>query len=434
MVPSETPRWPAGLALGASLLGLFFAGTSTLDYVKHLDRQVHGIHCSFIPGASVEQSADNACRVAMYSPYSALFRDRYWGGIPISLLALGAFAFFAAFALYLLLAASTAPRRASQFFGAVGLTPLLVSILMGVISATKLGEFCKTCVGIYIASTLLAVASIAMLMRASREPTASREEAARAGAAGLPPTAVDDAPRPRRRTGGVLLVPACLLALGLFTVTPSLLYARTVPAHTSYISSCGKLEKPEEPSGALLRITPAGAHQPATLFVDPLCPTCRALHQRLVSEGVFSQLDTTLVLFPLDSECNWMLDRPVHPGACLVSKAVLCADHRALQVLEWAYDNQESLLEGGRAAAGTVNTRAALRQRWPDLDACIDAKETKLRLDKMLRYIVSNKLPVSTPQVFLGGTRLCDEDSDIGLPYAIRKLAPGLTAGSKASR
>jgi hypothetical protein len=84
--------------------------------VKHLDRQVHDIHCSFIPGAGVDTSADNACRVAMYSPFSALFRDRYWGGVPISLFALGAFAFFAAFALYLLLARELAPRRAAQFW------------------------------------------------------------------------------------------------------------------------------------------------------------------------------------------------------------------------------------------------------------------------------------------------------------------------------
>ena len=56
----------------------------------------------------------------------------------------------------------------------------------------------------------------------------------------------------------------------------------------------------------------------------------------------------------------------------------------------------------------------------------MDSKETKLRLDRMLRYIVENKLPVSTPQMYLGETRLCDEDTDIGMPYAVRKLAPSL--------
>src|SRR5262245_12337663 len=108
----EPKRWPAVLALIASLLGLAFAASSTLDYVRHLDRQIHDVHCSFIPGLGGEQTADNACRVAMYSPYAAFMRDKYWGGVPISLLALGAFAFFAAFALYLLLAGAAAPRKA----------------------------------------------------------------------------------------------------------------------------------------------------------------------------------------------------------------------------------------------------------------------------------------------------------------------------------
>ena len=89
-------RWPAALALVASLLGLTFAGLSSLDYTRHLDRQIHDVHCSYIPGLTPEQSAENACRVAMYSPFAALFRDRFWGGVPISLFAVGAFAFFAA--------------------------------------------------------------------------------------------------------------------------------------------------------------------------------------------------------------------------------------------------------------------------------------------------------------------------------------------------
>ena len=106
---------------------------------------------SFVPGAPVEE-AENACRAALYSPYSALFREQIWGGIPISLFAVGAFSFFVAFSLYLLMAGDQAPRRAHRFLGMAGLTPLAVSILMAVISATKLGAFCKTCTGIYIAS------------------------------------------------------------------------------------------------------------------------------------------------------------------------------------------------------------------------------------------------------------------------------------------
>src|SRR3954469_582073 len=113
-------RWPAALALVAALLGLTFGSLSSLDYIQHLDRQVHDVHCSFVPGLGAEQSPDNACRIAMYSPYAALFRDRYWGGVPIGLFAVGAFSFFVAFALYLLLSGRTAPRRGAIFLGVFG--------------------------------------------------------------------------------------------------------------------------------------------------------------------------------------------------------------------------------------------------------------------------------------------------------------------------
>ncbi|AUX46024.1 hypothetical protein SOCE26_075270 [Sorangium cellulosum] len=439
------PRWPAALALGGSLLGLSFSASSTFDYIRHLDRQVHDLHCSFIPGLSAQEGADSACRVAMYSPYSALFRESFWGGLPISLFALGAFAFFAAFALYVLLSAQHAPRRAAHFLFLAGLTPLAVSVLMAVISAVRLGVFCKTCVGMYVSSALLAAGGVWAFLEDRREARAAAwsgapaRAASAAGAGPVGPTvpmaplgvegpggAAAATPAPARRMGSWILLPCWLVALGVSTVTPALLYASALPSYAGYMTGCGKLEKPTEPHGALLHVKPPGAVQPATILVDPLCPTCKAFHQRLVAEGVFEKLDTTLVLFPLDSDCNWMLSQAVHPGACLISKAILCSDHRAMDVLEWAYDNQEELLEGAKSGAGVANVQAAIRQRWPGLDVCMDSKETSLRMNRMLRYIVDNKLPVSTPQMFLGDTRLCDEDTDIGLSYAIRQLAPAL--------
>lgn len=418
-------RWPAALALVAAVLGLTFGSLSSFDYIQHLDRQIHDVHCSYIPGMGAEQSPENACRVAMYSPYAALLRDRYWGGVPVGLFAVGAFGFFAAFAIYLLLAGRTAPRKALHFLAWLSLSPVVVSVVMGVIAALKLGEFCKTCVGIYVSSGLLAFAGIAGLVADRRAPASPPF----AGAGAVDRTAV--APESfeqqwGRPSGGFLLIPAWLLALGVSSVVPALLYLSALPSYASYIQGCGKLEKPAETTGALLHFTPPGAVQPATLFVDPLCPTCKGLHQRLVSEGFFDKLDLTLVMFPLDSDCNWMLDRSVHPGSCALSKAIICSEHRGLSVLDWCYDHQEELLAAGKAGGGVANVRAMLRERFSGLDACIDAKETKLRLDRTLRYIVNNHLSVSTPQIFLGDARLCDEDTDMGLAYTIRRLAPSL--------
>jgi uncharacterized membrane protein len=428
---SSSFRWPSAVALVASLLGLTFAWLSTQDYARHLDRQMHDIHCSYIPGG-VEAAAENPCRVAMFSAYSAVMRDQVWGGIPISLFAVGAFSFFAAFALYGLLAGRTAPRRTAQFLGFAGLTPLLVSVLMGTISALELGQFCKTCVGIYISSALLAVGGIAAYVVERNDLTRSMRESARAapaGAGAVPPTVVDGELEPslaRRRPGGLGLHAAWLLTLGVFTLTPALLYARAVPSYTSHITGCGTLAQPADKNDSLLHVSAPGAKQPATLFVDPLCPTCKGLHQRLEAEGYLEQLDMRLVLFPLDNECNWMLERPVHPGACVVSKAVLCGGDRALSVLEWAYEEQDHILEVAKGSGGNDAVKDLVVARFPNVKGCLDDDATSQRLDHMLRYIVDNKLPVSTPQVYLDDRRLCSEDSDIGLAFAMRKLAPEL--------
>ena len=388
-------RFPATLALIGSFLGLLFASYSTMDYAEHLDRGLHDVHCSFIPGAPPTSEAE-ACRAAMYSPYSALFRESMWGGVPISLFALGAFAFLGGFALYLLLARERAPKAALVFFAGVGVTPLLVSLVMFTISVTKLGHLCKTCVGIYISSLLLAIGALSLLFTLKGEV------------------------RPRL---GFLFPFAWLAALGLTTLVPAVVYASSVPDERPYLSKCGSLKQPKMSVGTPLKIHGSRAIQPVMLFEDPLCPTCRAFHERLVDEGVFERFDIDLVLFPLDSECNWMLDEPLHPGACIVSKAVLCGGDRVRQVLEWAYDEQVYLTRAGKAGANVL--RAAIKQRWgEELLKCVDDRKTDVLLNQHLHFASDNGIPVSTPQMYLGSKRVCDEDTDMGLRFMLSELAP----------
>ena len=388
----------AVVALIASLLGLLFAANSTLDYASHLDRRLHDVHCSFIPGASATAEAE-PCRVAMYSPYSALFKESLWGGVPISLFALGAFTFYAAFSLYLLLLAERAPLGAVRFFSLTSVIPFLVSALMFAISLLKLGQLCKTCIGIYIASALLLVSGLMGLSSLGNEAAA-----------------------PRPRTGLVMPL-AWLVALGLSSLVPAVVYAASVPDERPFLTQCGELKVAEPKQGELLTLRGARAVQPALMFEDPLCPTCKAFHERLVNEGIFERLDTKLSLFPLDSECNWMLNEPLHPGACIVAKAVLCGGDQARQVLEWAYTEQTELASAGKASAGAL--KAKIRQRWGEtLARCVDDRKTEVRLNQHLHFASDNSVPVSTPQVYLGKRRLCDEDSDIGLRYTLSQLAP----------
>jgi uncharacterized membrane protein len=397
-MPTSRSRVFAILALVASTFGLVFGAFSTFDYAAHLDRQVnHAIHCSFIPGVPPSTDMDSPCRTAMYSPYAALLRDKWWGGVPISLFAVGAFTFFIAFTAYLVLAGARASKRSWMLLSLLGVMPFCASVLMFFISLTRLGAFCKVCVGIYVSSTVLAVA------------------------AGFGWSTV------RRETGRPLgsIVPplASLAGLGVAAILPAVAYVSALPDFKPYLSSCGKLAIPTESHGALLKLPTKNPVQPATLFVDPLCPTCKAFHERLEGEGALERLDVQLVLFPLDSECNWMLEDPLHPGACVLARAVLCGGARARDVLEWSYANQEDL----RATAKTSKDalKAKIAKQWgADLASCIDAKATTVKLNQNLQYAVANHVQVSTPQLYLDDQRLCDEDTDLGLRYALAQLAP----------
>lgn len=403
----QNSRFPFILALVGSLLGLVFAAYSTFDYAAHLDRRLHDVHCSFIPGAPATSEAE-ACRAAMYSPYSSLLREQFWGGVPISLFALGAFTFFAGFALYLVLAGGRAPKVAVGFFAALSITPLLVSLMMLTISLTRIGSLCKTCVGIYISSFLLAAGGLMGLLTLKAEPGG-----------------VDARGRPvyGRSSASPLFAFVWLFALGVATFLPSLVYASTVPDQRSYLTQCGELKQPEERTQSLVKMRTPRSRQPTILFEDPLCPTCRAFHQRLVGEDVLDKLDVQLVLFPLDNECNWMVDSALHPGACLMSRLVLCSGDRAREVLDWAYDDQEQLSRAGKA--GVDQLKMAIERRWGQaVMACLDARETKVKLNNHLHFASDNSVPVSTPQMYLGKRRVCDEDTDLGLRYTLGQLAP----------
>lgn len=397
-----SPRLPAVIALVGALLGLIFATTSTVDYAAHLDRRLHEVHCSVIPGAPAKPEAEaEGCRAAMYSPYSAVLKEQFWGGLPVSLPAQGAFAFFAGFAVFLLLAGPRASKTALIFMAATGTTPLLVSLVMFLISVIQLGTICETCMGIYLASLLVAGGGLLGLRALRRSPT-------------------DQSEHP---TGEPLLALLWLATLALVTLAPVAVYAASMPDHRPYLRGCGKLSKPQARPGLLLSLGGSRPAKAALIVADPLCATCKGVHQRLVQERVLDRLAAEVLLFPLDSECNWMLEQPLHPGACVVSRALLCAGDQTRKMLDWAYDEQEYLVQAGKT--GVTALREVIRRRWGDaVAACVDDKKTDLRLKEHLHFAVDNSLPVSTPQIYLGGQRLCDEDTDLGLRFALKELAP----------
>ncbi|HTJ85177.1 MAG TPA: vitamin K epoxide reductase family protein [Polyangiaceae bacterium] len=442
MNPSS--RIPGALGVAASTLGGFFAAFSTHDYAEHLDRQLHGTHCSFLPGISDADTGENACSAAMYSPYSALFKDKLWGGLPISLFALGAFAFFFAMSLYLLLGTSRVSRATRAAHLVSTAVPALVSVVMLAISLTKLGQICKLCAGIYFSSALLLSSGItAWLSRgsgvsggASSKPAKTVSDSERTQADPEPWHQKEDKADAKTRpasvatppSGSALVAVGLLALLGVAAALPAVVYAGTLPDYTGRIVGCGKLSAPATAEGKkdpFVKVVTTSPVQPALSIEDPLCPTCRQFHQRLVADGVYDQLDMKTLVFPLDADCNWLLQgRSLHPGACVLAKAVLCAEGRgnARAVLDWSYDNQDELTEAGKRDKSEL--AAKVKQRFPELETCMAAKETDKRLDEVFHFAAENKIRVLTPQLYLGDQRVCDEDTDMGLRFAITKLAP----------
>ncbi|MCB9682412.1 MAG: hypothetical protein H6733_13175 [Alphaproteobacteria bacterium] len=410
------PRVSTIVMLLAAVAGLAFSGWSTADFVQHLDRQVHGIHCSFIPGLdALDVSGASGCHVALMSTWSSVFRSRIWGGLPVALPGMAVFAFLLYRAVELLLNRRQHDRDASAFLVAAWLLPVLTSLFFGFIALTQLDAFCKLCVGIYLSSFTGFGAALAGLLTRDPHGAALAEADDDAEDDGL-----DDDLAP---AGGPIPWGLHLGGFGegvLFVAVPVLLYAGLAPDFTRFVGACGTLPKPDDPYGILVPIGAHGAGADAIEVLDPLCPSCAGMEKRLKASGLGERLDRKAVLFPLDDTCNWMVGSAIHPGACTVSEAVLCAGDQADAVLAWAFEHGEEI----RAAASVDPDDAGrmVKAAFPSVGKCLGSAAVRTRLNRSLRWIVANQLPVLTPQLYVEGRKVCDDDTDLGLDWALSHL------------
>ena len=336
----------------------------------------------------------------MLSMHSSWFRDQYWGGIPISLFAMAVFAFLAYRAGHLLFRGR--PKRSEAIFlTTASFLPVVMSVIYGNIAYSEIGEMCSVCMGIYIVSGLLF-------------------------AAGLITIFMTDPPPPLRSEGGIGHFAMGIVEGVVFVGIASLVYLGGIPEVSAENKSikgaagCGTLAQPEDRANIMIDLSTGSGGTPSIELLDPLCPACRAFDERLAETGLGAKLNQKAVLFPLDSKCNWMLDQPLHPGACAVSEAMLCAPGEASKILKWAFDRQEELTELGKTDDRKL--RRLLKSTFPAAKRCMGTAVAKNKMVKSLRWAVANALPVMTPQLFIKGKRLCDEDTDLGLEYTLNQM------------
>ena len=249
------------------------------------------------------------------------------------------------------------------------------------------------------------------------------EPAWAAGQAGDEPAPT---PKPRiDRASAVAVVGAGYLSFALaagvaFVAVPVAAYVMSAPDHSRFVAACGALEDPGDPYRTLVPLSPHAGGAPTIEVLDPLCPACRAFEVRLTAAGLADKLDRKAALFPLDNACNWMVNRAIHPGACAVSEAILCAGARAGEVIAWAFEHQERIREA--AAHNGSAARQMVTARFPELASCVGSVAVRSRINKSLRWAVRNHLPVLTPQLYVAGVKLCDEDVDLGLDFALTRM------------
>ncbi len=350
------------------------------------------------------------------SSYSSVLRQPIWGGFPIAIPAMSVFAFLVFFGTALLLNHRQTDTRAAAFLFAAAWLPLLSSGIMGYLSVFELNAVCKLCIGIYLSSAAAFVGACGLWIVASKQ-----------AAKKMPAEQAEQADGTVETAGsikGAELSPAVLtaaFAVGvLFVAVPVGTYAAMAPDFSRYIGSCGQLAHPADPRGVLLPIGPQQREISMIEVMDPLCAACGVFERRFGALPLANEVSRKLLLFPMDTSCNWMIDESIHPGACTVSEAILCAGNRAQQVVDWAVAEREAI---GRNALGDEGAvQQMLLSRFPSLRGCLGSARVRARLNDALRWAVKNQLQVLTPQVYVSGLRLCDEDTDLGLDYALPRL------------
>ena len=412
---SVKPRPAIILFIVAAAAGLFFAAVSTYDFIQHLDRQLHGIHCSFIPGlGALDATGSSGCSAALMSPYSSVLRSVFWGGIPVSLAGMAVFAFLIYRGAALVALRQQGSKEMTLLLLLAAGIPVLTSLAMGTVAIVELGELCKLCVGIYVSSFVAFGAAVWAWTGAGKSTNPLDDD-------------LDEDPEEDEldRPGASPLVPF-LVAGGeaaLFVAVPLLIYALMVPDYSSFVGSCGSLIRTDDPYDVLVPLDSNAGGRSVIEVLDPMCPACRGFERRFTASGLDEKVHRQALLFPLDDTCNWMVSSALHPGACDVSAAVLCADDRADEVLAWAFEKQEELREA--AATDPKGPGLMASVAFPEFSDCIGSAKARSELNRSMRWAVSNQLPVMMPQVFVDGVKLCDEDTDLGLDYALGRMLHG---------
>ena len=134
-------------------------------------------------------------------------------------------------------------------------------------------------------------------------------------------------------------------------------------------------------------------------YSDYQCPMCRRAHEE-TRAFLAGRPDVTLVRrhFPLDSSCNPVMKKPMHPAACALARTAICAEAqgRLAEMDDALFANQE---RGEPAEAIAARLGLDLGR----FRACLASPETERRLAADIAAALRDGVR-ATPTYVVGGT------------------------------
>lgn len=337
--PRSTPPAPAPAARGAlvAALAASVAGFVLAVMLARLHAQAHAGIASF---CAINETV-NCDRVAM-SPFSVAL------GLPVAVWGAIWYGLAAALSAWGLLGRRPHAAWPAGLLLVVGTVAVLASIVLAVISEVAIGAWCILCMASWIAAAALLVAAARAVRPAGARAAVRADLAVLAGRAGA--------------TAAVVAI--ALAGIAVAAVAYPRYWTRPPPA-------------PAKGGAPAAAARPPGAGPVRiVVYTDYECPYCARAHAetRALLAG---RPDVRLVhrQFPLDADCNPAVKRTIHPGACMLARAGICAEAQG-HLPEM--DDALFALQGRTLSLPEVARDVGLDV--PRFQACLDSPETKGRL------------------------------------------------------
>ncbi len=362
----------------ASLIGLADAAVLTWDHQVHqIDPHAQSSLCGQGEG----------CGIARSHPLSEVNLGADRPGLPISLLAIGAYLAFLSLALRRW--RFRQERDGPRLLLAMAIVAGFYSCFLAFVSLMVQGSLCKLCSVLYAVNFAILAAAVVGLGESAADWFTGFFSSlrSRAAAAALVPMVA-------ALIGGYALYAPPVANAYAARLQALLSEAEALP-HTAPID----IDVADRPG-----VGPADAPVHLVEFADFGCGHCRLLYHQVHTymEENPGVLRMSFVNYPLDNSCNPAMKRPFHANACALGAASECAhqqgkwDLMAFQLFEQGIGLDRASLPGLAGALGLDQAR---------FTACLDDPATAARVTQDAKLGIEAGVE-GTPTFLLNGRRV----------------------------